>query len=355
MNSETQYDANAWAYAYGAPTATAIIRHTADDFIVEETLGFEPEGVGEHLFVKLRKRDANTEWVAKQLQQFAQLEASDVGFAGLKDRHALTTQTFSLNFSGRELPDWSAFSCEGVEIVSLKRHPRKLKRGTLRGNRFTLTLRELSESPQQLEPRLRQLQAGGVPNYFGPQRFGRHFANLERAAKLFSGELRVKDRHLRGLFLSAARAWIFNELLSMRLAQPDWQRLQLGDLPIYEGSSRPLIALQADDPRLLSPPADLHPSGPMWGAGELASAAAVAAAEAAVAARYPLFCSGLAAAGLKQERRLLLIPLQSLTWKWLAETVLQLSFDLPAGSYATAVLRELIQTTPAAALPVDEF
>ncbi|HXH01713.1 MAG TPA: tRNA pseudouridine(13) synthase TruD, partial [Candidatus Competibacteraceae bacterium] len=295
--------------AFGAPPLRGRIRVQAEDFQVIEELGFEPAGEGEHAWLWVRKRSANTDWVARQLAAYAGVPPSAVSYAGLKDRHAVTEQWFSVHLPGRPDPDWSALALEGVAVLRATRHRRKLKRGALAGNRFRLVVREFEGPRDALPGRLAQAAQRGVPNYFGEQRFGH--ANLQRAAALFRGELQVCDRHQRGLYLSAARAELFNRVLARRVEQGSWDRLLPGELAMLDGSRSVFLVEHADDElqrRLLE--MDLHPSGPLWGRGEPATRDEVLALERAVAAELPLFAAGLAAAGLEQERRALRLPVR---------------------------------------------
>src|SRR6185503_17769039 len=159
-------------FAHGAiPPLTARLRLTHEDFLVEEILGYDADGAGEHLLLWVEKRGANTDWVARELAKFAGVPAVAVGYAGLKDRHAVTRQTFSVQLAGRPDPDWSTFPHAEVTVLAATRHSRKLKRGALRGNRFVLVLREVGGDRAQAESVLQRIATHGVPNYFGEQRF----------------------------------------------------------------------------------------------------------------------------------------------------------------------------------------
>ena len=190
--------------AFGPAVLTADIRSVPDDFIVEEVLGFEPSGEGEHVFLIIEKRDANTAWVAQQLARWAGVGEVAVGYAGLKDRHALTRQAFTVHLPGREPPALETLAIDGVRVLAQHRHQRKLPRGALRGNRFTLTLREVAGDRGAIEHRLAQIAARGVPNAFGEQRFGRDGGNLAAARAMFAG--RRVSREKRSILLSAARS-----------------------------------------------------------------------------------------------------------------------------------------------------
>ena len=194
----------------GAPVARAHLRASPEDFRVDEELGFEPDGEGEHALVRVRKRGANTAWVARRLAELAGVRVREVSYAGLKDRDAVTSQWFSVWLPGRADPDWAALDDAEVTVIEYGRHRRKLRRGCHRGNRFALVLRELSCDREIIESRLRSVAKVGVPNYFGPQRFGRDGGNLTAALGLFRGSLRCRDRQRRGIYLSGARARRFN-------------------------------------------------------------------------------------------------------------------------------------------------
>ncbi|WP_127477305.1 tRNA pseudouridine(13) synthase TruD [Sulfurivermis fontis] len=337
-----------WACAHGTPTVRGVLRSTVDDFVVDEDLGQAPDGRGDHILLHVRKRDTNTEWLARELAAFAGIGVADVGFAGLKDRHAVTTQWFSLHLPGTE-PDWGRFDCAGVEILDVQRHRRKLRRGELRGNRFRLVVRQLDGDVAGLAARLQRVQAQGVPNYFGEQRFGIGGGNLAAAAAMFAGERREPDRHRRGLYLSAARSLLFNTVLSARVAAGNWQTPLAGEV-VQVGETQSLVTCDAPTPAIVARIArgELQLTGPLWGRGQSLSAGAVRELEQAALAEYALWCRGLEAAGLQQERRGLCLRPQALEWA-LDEMHgrLTLTFHLPAGAYATTVLREVVANTEA--------
>ncbi len=327
-------------YACGTPTLSGKIRSTIDDFQVDEVLGFEPDGGGEHVCLFIRKRNTNTAFLAEQLAKFAGVRLMDVSYAGLKDRHAVTTQWFSLYLSNKSEPDWQQLNNENIEILKVTRYHRKLRRGTLQGNQFTLVIRELQGDADDLEQRLQTIAAQGIPNYFGEQRFG--YENLDKAKAMFCGEIKVRNRDKRSIYLSAARSQIFNHLLSQRVADGSWKQGLDGEVMQLAGSNAVFTSEQLDDTlkqRLAE--FDIHPSGPLWGKGELRSQAAALALEQPLAEQFPEFCQGLAAAGLKQERRALRLMVKDLSWQHQEDT-LHLNFFLPAGCYATVVLRELV-------------
>ena len=167
-----------FAYVYGKPTVEGLIRHCKQDFKVFEVPSLTLSGAGEHVFLKVRKTGANTGWVAAKLAEFAGIEAGDVGFAGRKDRHAVTEQWFSCYLPGGKGPQWDLLEIEGVELIETTRHAKKLRKGDLNGNHFELTVRGVSD-PRSLEAKLLAVRDSGVPNYFGEQRFDYNNNNLQ--------------------------------------------------------------------------------------------------------------------------------------------------------------------------------
>lgn len=327
-------------FAYGAPPLTARLRSVPEDFQVEEILGYEADGEGEHALLWVEKRGANTDWVARELARFAGVPPVAVGYAGLKDRHAVTRQMFSVQLAGKPDPDWSAFPHAEVRVLSAARHKRKLKRGALRGNRFVLVLRELQGDRARAEEVLARLAVRGVPNYFGEQRFGRGGSNVEQARAMFAG--RRVDRDKRSFLLSAARSHVFNEVLAARVERGAWDTPLDGDIWALAGSRswfgpEPFSAALAE--RLAS--GDIHPSGPLWGQGDTPAQGVAGALENEIAAANADLVAGLVAARMDQERRPLRLLPRQLRWRWLESDALELSFELPAGAYATVVVREL--------------
>ncbi len=339
-----------YSYALGVPLATATLRATPEDFEVHEVLGFEPDGSGDHALLLIQKRNTNTEWLARNLAKFAGVKQVDIGYGGLKDRNALTSQWFSVNLSGKTEPDWAQLESADTRVLRVARNRRKLKRGAHHGNRFVITLRDLDGDASELEARLHAVRAHGVPNYFGEQRFGIAANNIEHARAMFAGEIQVTDRHKRGLYLSAARALLFNAVLSRRVTDCSWNTALPGDALMLDGTHSFFIAEVIDatlKQRVHS--GDLHPAGPLWGRGASAARLEARSLEEAVLSAYALFCAGLEHAGLEQERRALRLLSQQLVWEFGPERTLRLEFMLPSGSYATTLLRELVTaSTPSA-------
>jgi tRNA pseudouridine13 synthase len=231
---------------------------------------------------------------------------------------------------------------DGFEVLSADRQRRKLKRGALKGNDFVLVLREFSGDPAVLEQRLQTLATAGAPNYFGPQRFGRGGHNIDTAIAWFSGEGPAPERAERGFALSAARAVIFNAVLAERVNSGTWNHLLDGDVVNLNGTGSIFPAETIDATlRERCEQLDIHPTGPMWHSDSLLSTGAIAEFEAAIAQRHLALATGLAKAGLEPERRPLRVPVRELSWRIEGSDV-HLQFRLQRGSFATAVLHELI-------------
>lgn len=317
------------------------MRTTPEDFVVREWLGFEADGEGDHLLLKVRKRGANTLWVAKQLARIGKIHPRDVGFAGLKDRDAIAEQAFTVPARSAVGANWVGVTGDGFEVLSADRQRRKLKRGALKGNDFMLVLREFSGDTTVLEQRLQTLALAGVPNYFGPQRFGHGGHNIATAVAWFEGGA-APERMERGFALSAARAVIFNAVLAERVNAGNWNQLLAGDVVNLNGSGSIFQPELIDDTlRERCRQLDVHPTGPMWHGDSLLSTGAIAALEAEVARRHAVLASGLSKAGLEPERRPLRVPVRELSWRIDGGDV-HLQFRLQRGSFATAVLHELI-------------
>ena len=318
------------------------IRVQPEDFQVEEVLGFEPEGEGEHLWLWLEKRSANTSWVAGQLARWAGVPPMAVGYAGMKDRHAVTRQWFSIHMPLRNAPP-EPLVIEGVVELARNWHRRKLKRGSHRGNGFVITLRDIQGDVQAADRMLATLAAAGVPNFFGSQRFGHGGGNIDQARHWLAATRPARlPSARRGLLLSAARAWLFNQVLAQRVADGSWNRVLPGDCLAFTNSRSHFAAerLAADDKRFAE--LDVHVTGPLWGTGSAPVAGEVLALEQQLAIAEPQLCQWLENAELEQQRRILRLPIGGLTWHYPAPDCLEIEFTLPTGCFATAVLHELV-------------
>lgn len=333
--------------AHGEACGRAVLKATAEDFQVDEVLDIPLTAQGEHLWLWVEKRGLNTEEAARRIARAAGLPLKAVSYAGLKDRQALTRQWFSLHLPGRADPDLAAAQGDDMVILRSQRHNRKLQRGAHAANGFTLRLTALEADRDALEQRLQRIAEQGVPNYFGLQRFGFDGGNVEQARDFASRQELPVQRNLRSRLLSSARSYLFNQVLAKRVAAGTWNQAQVGDVLAFTTSRSFFVAGEAEcsDPRLAA--LDVHPTGPLWGDGALPSVATVQALEQSVAEECAELVQWLIKADMVHERRILRLPIGGLSWHYPEPDILQLAFVLPAGCFATVVVRELLDLVPA--------
>jgi tRNA pseudouridine13 synthase len=331
---------------YELALEAGVLRALPEDFQVDEDLGFDLDGMGEHLWIRVRKTNANTAWVARKLSEITGVKQKDIGFAGLKDRHAVTTQWFSLPDTAHSIDLGVGSLALDIEILEITRHCRKLRRGALKGNHFRIRVREAQGSAAAVEQAVGQIRNEGIPNYFGEQRFGRDGQNIEQALGLFQGTYRPRNKNEKGLLISAARSELFNQVLAARVEQASWHLPLMGDVFQLDGSNSVFVADEIDEGiKGRVSRHDIHPTGPLWGRGRLMSHSGVSELEQGVAATMPELRDGLEHAGLKQERRSLRLLVSDLQVQQEAESSWVFAFFLPSGCYATSVMRELVQYT----------
>ncbi|EQA12187.1 tRNA pseudouridine(13) synthase TruD [Glaesserella parasuis] len=329
------------AYLFGKPTQAGRLKAEFADFIVKEELGYDLSGDGEFVAVKIRKTDANTLFVGEKLAEFAGISAKNISYAGLKDRHAVTEQWFCLHLAGKETPDFTQFQFDGVEIIEVTRHNRKIRVGSLAGNHFELLLRDVKES-NDLTARLQQIQAVGFPNYFTEQRFGRDGHNLTQAQRWAKGEISVKDRKKRSFYLSAARSEIFNLVVSNRIELGLTQQVLENDLMQLAGSNSWFVA-KAEELAALNKRLELQDillTAPL--VGENSATQIVSEYEQKIVVEHQDLLALMAKERMNSARRAMFCKPQHFEWLF-EEEGLRLKFFLDAGSYATALVRELVQ------------
>ena len=298
------------------PAATGTLRRTACDFRVDEELGFELEGSGEHLYVRVVCRDRTTPQAQAVLARCFGVAAMDVGYAGLKDRHAVTRQWFSVRAARFEdgVPDDPR-----IVIETRARHTRKLRPGDHRANRFEIVARDVSG---EWEENLRQVKERGFPNYFGEQRFGRGGANIDGALAWVRAGRPACRRFVRALHISTLRALIFNDVLGSRVRDGSWRTALDGDPGLTDGDG-------------------LVPTGPLWGRGRSLAGGTTLEREQAVVERHGEVAQALEFTGSRQARRPLVTVPEALAWEQ-AGADLHLRFALPPGAYATRLLAEVV-------------
>ena len=312
-----------WPHAYPASGASGTLKRLNEDFIVTELPLQLPSGEGEHLWLDVEKNGANTAFVAQQVAEAAGVQERDVGYAGLKDRYAITRQWFSIYLPKGETPDLTLLQHPEFRVLGQSRHVKKLRPGDLQGNRFRIVLREVTGDRDAIEANLGAVASLGAPNYFGAQRFGFDGGNVEQGRAMLAREIRVRNPKKKGIYLSAVRSFVFNEVLALRIQQGLWGKVLPGDVMDEAG----------------------RPTGPLWGRGRVSTTDQAQALENGVAERHATLCDGMEHAGLDQERRTLAASPRDMSWEWPQADQLVLTFSLPAGNYATSVLNEILRTT----------
>jgi tRNA pseudouridine13 synthase len=342
-------------WLHGRPVASGVLKASAEDFVVIEDLGYAPDGDGEQLLVRIRKNGCNTRFVADALAKFVGIHPRDVSFAGMKDRHAVTEQWFCLRVPGKITPDLTAFELAGVEVLESARHRRKLRTGALQGNAFTLVLRQISDR-EAVEERLKLIARDGVPNYFGSQRFGHEGNNLTMAQRWAADEIRVRERNKRSFILSAARSAMFNQVVSDRLAQQgSLCQVLPGDALQLTGRGSWFVADAAELDTLQQrvEASELRITAPLPGSGEWGTRDEALAFEQNSLTGEEALIALMDRERVDAARRAMLVIPRDLHWNWSDDATLEMNFWLPAGSFATSVVRELL-LTQASAAEVDE-
>ena len=336
---------NNLAHAFGGPKIQGQIKVCPEDFRVAEKLEIIPSGAGEHYWLHISKTKWNTDQVAKELAKFAKVARRDVGYSGLKDFFAVTEQWFSVWMPGAKPTNWGDFDHPGLTINRVERHTRKIKRGMHKNNCFEIQIRDLHGSVESFMQTIERIKTEGVPNYFGSQRFGRNSDNMNQALALFNEGKKPKNRTLTGLLLSAARSWIFNQIVSARVDQQSWQTLMKREPACLEGSNSMFISDAAPEETHRLAAMDIHPSAPMWGRGSerlMNDSPALHQWELGVIMDEQSLCDGLERANLEYRRRSIRSNVRNLHAE-LNQDGVALSFELPRGQFATSVLRELVQ------------
>ena len=331
-----------WPRSIPGSLGTGVIRSRHSDFCVWEQSNIKPIGAGEHLWVLLQKEGWTTLAAAEVLSRWASVAQKHVGYAGQKDRHAVTEQWFSIHLPGRSDPGSEWNWPEGIQVLQKVRHNKKLRRGVLVGNRFQITIRQCADERQEIERKIAIIAQAGVPNYFTEQRFGRDGKNVQRAKDFFAARKRA-SRSTRSMLISAARSWLFNQVLAARVISQDWDQACKGDLMMLSGSHS-VFLLEAIDAEITqrTQEGDVHPTGPLPGEiDKLNVQDGILELEDALLKKEPDLMRGLIGQRVKSSRRPLRIIPKSLKVRWEGGCAFTLNFELPAGSYATAVLREL--------------
>ena len=351
-----------------------------EDFIVEELPLYEPTGTGTHTFFEIRKRNLTTLEAINRIARDLQVRTQQLGYAGLKDKNAITTQVLSVE---AVLPE-RVLKIEqpDIEVLWAERHPHKLRVGHLRGNRFEITLRDIPHDARSLvESVMTRLATEGVPNRFGAQRFGnKNDSHLigkalvkadweavvrymltddarqtDDVARRIQRELARKPiekvvfsiphRH-RKLYLSAYQAYLFNCVLEKRM--PDLGKLLEGDIAVKHANGAPFLVADATVEQPRADAFEISPSGPIFGYKMRLPTGDVLALETSLLAdegvRFEAFRK-VVGIRLPGTRRPLRMSMQLHEVLPVNSEGIRLSFTLPTGGYATVVLEELFSET----------
>jgi len=354
------------AFVYDKPQCKAVLKQDFADFQVEEIIGFEFSGSGNHLCLQIRKINQTTIEVAQKIAKTFALKLSDVGYAGMKDKRGICTQWFSIPKNNRDKVDPARLLTENIEVLDVRDNDRKIRKGSHQENSFRIRLQKVQGAETDLQARVKKAGKFGVPNYFGPQRFGKSMRNVRRAIDYFAQEHNkpMRDRLQKSMMLSASRSFLFNQILSYRVENCSWAQILPGEILSLDGTSRFFIPgtnekkgrgsvdtlpeqelnhemeLQA---RLVN--LDIHPSGLLFGACKPTERyrvrEAVESLESAVVSRYPELCQGLLGLKVASARRALRLVPRNIKTEIIGSGVVELEFTLTTGGYATTVLREL--------------
>ncbi len=330
-----------------------------DTFLVEEQPAYLPSGEGAHTYLWIEKRGLTTLDAVNRLARVLDVQARDVGYAGMKDRHATTRQWLSLPSVAPETALAAALS--DVRILDARRHGNKLRVGHLRGNRFEVVLQDVQPGePEALEVRLAELARTGVPNRYGQQRFGSAGDNLQTGLEILRGTRRERDGRRRKLLLSAVQSAVFNHVLDLREASGGLRLVRAGDVlqKVSSGGSFVCEDLAREQARVDA--GEIVPTAPMPGSRvmEPPSGTPARGLEDQALAELGIAPGELAEMGraLPGTRRPVVVPvtLGEPPVSREADRV-RLRFALPAGSYATVLLQALGVATDRPGEPVLAF
>lgn len=324
------------------------IKTVPDDFVVEEVPAYLPGGEGNFAYLWIEKRNMSAEYLARLVAKRLGIALEDIGMAGLKDRHAVTRQWLSVPVAAEAR--LGELEQEGIRILSTSRHTNKLKPGHLRGNRFTIRIRDVDASAaEHLDRVLDRLRQGGLANYYGPQRFGKDGDTLRIGLRLMGRDLGgwsgKPSRFLRKLALSAVQSAVFNLYLTRRLADGLLHTVLPGDVMalrkyggLFRAENVPVEQQRLDQREIVV-------TGPIFGRKMMMPQGVAAEREQRILEEIGLTPESFAAAGklLEGTRRHNVVWLEDLSGRRDGSDVV-LEFTLPAGSYATVLLREVMKS-----------
>ncbi|WP_367605767.1 tRNA pseudouridine(13) synthase TruD [Legionella sp. W05-934-2] len=332
-----------FSHAWGGPTSPGFIKQSPEDFRVEELSNIEFSDSGEHLYLQVEKTNLTTEQCSQSLARIIKKPANVVSYAGLKDKFGITTQWFSIHCPGEDVSPLIPDQHDGWRILQRRRHHKKLKIGWLKGNRFQLIVRDVTRT-DMLDDQLKHIQQQGLPNYFGPQRFGNQGNNIYQAWQWFNGHKKVKNPFMKGMLLSAVRGYLFNQQLSLRVQQQNWQKAIPGDVLQLSGTHSVFVADKiTPDIQLRIYEHDLSPCGQLVGKERIMSNQEAYQIMQDALNPYQAFVDALIEKNVSAAWRAFILKPVAFEWEWLAENQIKLNFELPAGAYATTILTEVFQ------------
>ncbi|WP_295818111.1 tRNA pseudouridine(13) synthase TruD [uncultured Deinococcus sp.] len=343
------FDWSALSPLTAGPGTGGGLRRDPEDFVVQEVPLYPLAGEGDYVFVEIRKTGHTTAHVVRMLAAQLGLREQEIGVAGLKDRHAVTTQWLSLPAKAEKR--LGALALDGVETVQVTRHTNKLAMGHLRGNRFVIRVRGAAGQGRHAREVLAVLEAQGVPNYFGPQRFGLGGVNAEEGLRVLRGESRLKDPRVRRFLTSSVQSMLFNRYLSLRLERGLYATLLRGDMAKKHDTGGVFQVEDAAAESLRAGRGELSATGTLFGRKVRPLAFDAGELEAEALAAFGL--SPQAFASRRGDRRLTRVFLEggSVTD---TDDGYSVAFTLPRGSFATSVLRELMKTDVDTLAPVGD-
>jgi len=322
----------------------AEFRSTPEDFEVEEVPAYPPSGTGDHVFAFIEKRGLTTQDAVRSLCESVGADPQAAGWAGLKDRHAVTRQWISIFGASREALERA--EVEGIRVLEAALHPQKLRTGHLRANRFRIRLRQIDASRiEDLRQLFSKIEEHGLPNYYGEQRFGRDGDNAERARRWVVGDGRPpRAGFQRKLQMSALQSQIFNRCVAERVQSSTLGKVYPGDLMKKHESGGLFVAPDAGETQARADAWEVSPTGPIFGAKMRWPEGEAREREEALLRESGLTLDQLAkwkrvAPGT---RRLVRIPVRKLDLA-VSDNTVDLDFTLPAGSYATILVREILK------------
>lgn len=342
------WDVDHWSYLYDMPQGEAIFKKLPEDFIVTEQLGFELSGEGENLMLLIEKRQLNTQQVCEYLAKFFKKRLRDIGYAGLKDKQSISQQWFSVQLNRTAEIQLDNIETSEITVIKAIRHDKKLRVGALSANQFNIRLRDINTT-DDLNAKLSVIAKHGVPNYFGPQRFGIKGNNLNWFQRMVNGES-IRNKKLKGFALSAGRSYLFNQCVSQRIEIDQFDKVIEGDVFVLAGKNSYFCFDKNDtDYQQRLDTFDINISAPLYGGGESPAKQGSLDAEQEVAEKYSDWINTLSDNGLEHERRSIRLVPTDMSWRF-TDNILDIQFSLPSGCFATSVLREVIKLKQVEAL-----